>query len=228
MQPERRPTTFTGTLRLAALALLPALLVLPACSALGDGRSTGRKSPVVTPAVDRDTAVAVLLAGTIQTMQRLAQSGTAERAEIMTNARLAFERAPLSSAQFRYGLLLGVPGPDTRDPERARTLLRELAAQPEVLQPAERALLLVELAHLDRELALSGESQRLQGDLDRSDRERQAVANRRLQAEIDENAKLRKKLEEAQAKLDAIAQIERNLSGRSGTQGSGTQEGKKP
>jgi hypothetical protein len=92
-----------------------------------------------------------------------------------------------------------------------------------VLQPAERALLQVELAYLERELALGGENQRLEAELTRSDRDRQAVANRRLQAEIDENAKLRKKLEEAQAKLDAIAQIERNLSGRPGTV-----EGKKP
>jgi hypothetical protein len=209
---------------MAALGLLPALLALAACSALGDGgNASKRATQVAVPTVDRETSVAVLLAGTIQTMQRLAQSGAAEQAEIMANARTAFERAPLSSAQFRYGLLLAVPGPESRDAQRARALLRELAAQQEVLQPAERALLQVELAQLDRELALTTENQRLQGDLARSDRDRQAVANRRLAAEIDENAKLRKKLEEAQAKLDAIAQIERSLSGRSGAQ-----EGKKP
>jgi len=226
MQPERclpaAPTTRRWLARTLALATLS--LALAACGTLGDGRSTGKSSQVVAPVADRETSVAVVLAGVVQTMQRLAQSGAAEQAEIMTNARLAFERSPMTSAQFRYGLLLAVPGPASRDPERARGLLRELAAQPEVLQPAERALLQVELAHLDRELALAAENQRLTGEAARADRDRLAVANRRLAAEIDENAKLRKKLEEAQAKLDAIAQLERNLSGRS----PGAQEGKKP
>ena len=45
----------------------------------------------------------------------------------------------------------------------------------------------------------------------RDQRARAAAAQRRLQAEMDENAKLRKQLEDAQAKLDAIANIERNL-----------------
>jgi hypothetical protein len=224
MRPESRAIYLRHCWRPASLGLLPALLALAACSTLGDARGHGSTSQVAAPGVDRETSVAVLLAGTIQTMQRLAQSGAAEQAEIMATARQGFERAPLTSAQFRYGLLLTVPGPESRDPERARTLLRELAAQPEVLQPAERALLQVELAHLDRELALSGENQRLQADVARADRDRQSVANRRLAAEVDENAKLRKKLEEAQAKLDAIAQIDRNSSGRS----TSAVEGKKP
>ena len=54
------------------------------------------------------------------------------------------------------------------------------------------------------------------------DREHIALAQRRLQTELDENARLRKQLEDAQAKLDAIAKIERNLtqrkSGNEGTQ----------
>ena len=41
-----------------------------------------------------------------------------------------------------------------------------------------------------------------------------SVATRRLQAEIDENAKLRRALEEARAKLDAIADIEKNITDR--------------
>jgi len=40
------------------------------------------------------------------------------------------------------------------------------------------------------------------------------AVNKRLQAEVDENARLKKQLDEAQAKLDAIANIERILSER--------------
>jgi hypothetical protein len=55
----------------------------------------------------------------------------------------------------------------------------------------------------------------MQADAQRGDHERaMAAAQRRLQVEIDENAKLRKQLEDAQAKLDAVANIERNLTDR--------------
>jgi hypothetical protein len=40
-----------------------------------------------------------------------------------------------------------------------------------------------------------------------------------LQAELDENSKLRKQVEDAQAKLDAIAKIERNAGARRSTDG---------
>jgi predicted nuclease with TOPRIM domain len=48
----------------------------------------------------------------------------------------------------------------------------------------------------------------------RNDKDKSAAANKRLQAEIDENVHLRKELEEAQAKLDAISDIEKSLSER--------------
>ncbi|MBS0389305.1 MAG: hypothetical protein JSR15_12580, partial [Proteobacteria bacterium] len=97
-------------------------------------------------------------------------------------------------------------------PARARALLRELAAQPETLAPVERALSLFELAQLDRELGLVGDNERLQANASHSvDQDRYAAANRRLQAELDENARLRRLLEETQAKLEALANIERNL-----------------
>jgi hypothetical protein len=123
----------------------------------------------------------------------------------------------LGSAQLRYALELATPGQDARDPERARQLLRELAAQPERLAPVERALGLVELAQLERELGLKAENDRLQATDVRDSRDRAAAASRRLQAELDENAKLRRQVEEAQAKLDAIAKIERNITERKST-----------
>ncbi|MCC7464256.1 MAG: hypothetical protein IT480_17570 [Gammaproteobacteria bacterium] len=192
------------------------MLLLAGCSVLGGGR--GDTAHQVQPPPDRDTTVAVLLASTIQTLQRLAQGTPAEQAEILASARAGYERAPLSGAQLRYALVLATPGHAARDAERARTLLRELAAQPEALQPVERALTLVELSQLERELGLQAESERLKAELQRSERERGTLTARRLQAELDENARLRRQLEEAQAKLDAIANIERNISERRNTE----------
>jgi succinate dehydrogenase/fumarate reductase flavoprotein subunit len=60
-------------------------------------------------------------------------------------------------------------------------------------------------------LTLDAENRRLQADAVRADKERMASANHRLQTEMDENARLRRELEEARAKLDAIANIERSI-----------------
>jgi hypothetical protein len=156
-----------------------------------------------------------LIGNTFQTMQRLSQAPAAEQAELLAAARSGYERSPQGGAQLRYALLLATPGHPGRNAPQAQTLLRQLVAQPETLVPIERAVALVELAQLDRELGLKADNERMQIDAQRSDRERvAAAAQHRLQAEMDENAKLRKQLEDAQAKLDAIANIERNLSNR--------------
>ena len=69
-------------------------------------------------------------------------------------------------------------------------------------------------------MTLEAENRRLQAEAVRADRERMASANHRLQSEMEENARLRKELDEARAKLDAIANIERSLNERKpGTEG---------
>jgi len=208
-------------MRLSAVATAALALWLSGCANLGShapppvqhSESTGE---------DRDTVAAVLMASTLQSMQHLAQAGPAEQAEIVTSAREAYDRAPQGSAKLRYALMLSTPGHPARDPALAQKLLRELAAQPETLVPLERAVALLELAQLNRELDLKVDNARLaQNDELRADHERNAASQRRLQAEMDENARLRKQLEDAQAKLDAIANIERNLTQRKPTNDGG-------
>jgi|KBSSwiStaDraftv2_1062776.scaffolds.fasta_scaffold82402_3 hypothetical protein len=197
-------------LLLATLAI--SILAVAGCESLG-GHSSRPTSGRTTDGVDRDTQVAVMLADTIQSLQRLSSGNPAEQAEIVTAARQGYERASGGSAQLRYALVLATPGHTGRDVEHARVLLRELAARPESLAPVERAVTLLELAQLDRELGLVNDNERLQALANHSvDQERLTAANRRLQAELDDNAKLRHQLEEAQAKLDTIANIEPNLS----------------
>jgi hypothetical protein len=190
-------------------------LLLAGCNAL---TATTRAPPPPAhndnAAEDRDAIAAVLVGSTFQSMQRLAQAPPAEQAEILAAARTSFERSPQGSAQLRYAMLLAAPGHPARDATLAQTLLRQLAAQPETLVPVERAVALTELSQLDREVALKADNDRLQLDAARSDHERNAATQRRLQAEMDENARLRKQVEDAQAKLDAIANIERNLTDR--------------
>ena len=216
MQPSRAAALLRRPLVGLPLISLPliALLLTAGCGGVSNLRGNSTESRPSAPTIDRDTQVAVLLAGTIQTLQRLAAGNPAEQAEIVATARQGYERAPGGGAQLRYALTLATPGHAARDAERARQLLRDLAAQPETLAPVERALTLFELAQLDRELGLQVDNLRLQQAASRADQEKLAALNKKLQAELEDNARLRRALDEAQAKLDAIANIERNLAER--------------
>jgi hypothetical protein len=219
MRPER--SYATGALRATLLAVLA---LAYGCSTLSGLNPTRQPKRPEMPSIDRDMQVAAVLADTIQTLQRLAAGSPAEQAEIVTAARQAYERSPGGGAQLRYALTLATLGHASRDAGRARQLLRELAAQPETLAPVERALTLLELAQLDRELGLVGDNERLQAlALSDADQEHLAAANRRLQSTLDENARLRRQVEELQAKLDAVVNIERNL-----TERKSNTEGRKP
>jgi hypothetical protein len=221
LSPECPPPAAARRVRVALWLAVP--LLLTACATTGPARPALSSVQTAAPPPDRDATMALVLADTIQSVQRLVQAGSSEQAELLAGARIAAERAPLGTAQLRYALMLAVPGPAARDADRAQSLMRQLAAQQEGLTPVERALLLVQLAQLDRELGLRSDNQRLQSEAQRNEQQKQNVANQRLQTEIAENAKLRKQLEDAQAKLDAIAQIERSLNERQGAT-----EGRKP
>ena len=192
-------------------ALLTTSLALAGCSALGDFGS--RPAPPA-PVVDRAEIQAMLVTGHLEVLQRLLSSRPAEQAEIVATARRDFDAAPTPSRQLRYALVLATPGHASSDTAEAERLLRELTATPESLVPAERALARLELSQLERQSLLAAENRRLQAAVDRAARDRHTTASRRLQAELDENARLRKALEDAQKKLDAIANIERTITER--------------
>ena len=166
------------------------------------------------PVVDKNAASVAILTEDLQLLQRLAAAPPAEQAEILAATQRDYDTAPAPSRQLRLALVLASPGHPGTDLPRAQKLLRELIASPEMLLFGERALAFLELQQIDDHLTLEAENRRLQGDAVRADRERLSTVNRRLQLETDENARLRKELEEARAKLDAIANIERSLNER--------------
>jgi len=166
------------------------------------------------PVVDRNAASAAALTEDMQLLQRLVQAPPAEQAEITAAAQRDYETAPTPSRQLRFALVLAAPRHAEQDLPRAQRLLRELMANPEMLLSGERALAFLELQQIDDHLTLTTENRRLQDEAVRTDRERLSNVNHRLQAESDENTRLRKELEEARAKLDAIANIERSLNER--------------
>lgn len=192
--------------------LLAVAAVLGGCSAAGGLRGGGSSSPE--PVIDRAQTQAMIVSGHLEVLQRLLSGRPAEQAEIVATARRDFDDAPTPSRQLRYALVLATPGHASTDIAEAERLLRELTATPESLVPAERSLARLELSQLEKQSLLAAENRRLQTAADRAERDRNTTASRRLQAELDENARLRKALDEAQKKLDAIANIERTITER--------------
>lgn len=184
-------------------------LLLAACTLTSPERPVP-PPPVVTPAA----ATSTLLGDYLQLLQKLVQGAPAEQAEIYSSAQRDYDSAPTPSHKLKLALILGTPGHPAANLPKAQELLRELMANPEMLLPGERALTFLELSQINDHLTLEAENRRLQADAVRADHERVASANHRLQAEMDENARLRKELEEARAKLDAIANIERSVNER--------------
>src|SRR6202035_4133372 len=166
------------------------------------------------PVVNKAAATSWALTDELELLQKVGQGTPSERAEIGAPAQRGYEALPSPSRQLLLALVLAAPGHPGTDLPRAQRLLRELMANPEMLMAGERALAFLELQQIDDHLTLEAENRRLQGDAVRADRERLSTANRRLQLETDENARLRKELDEARAKLDAIANIERSLNER--------------
>lgn len=196
------------------VSLLLCLAVLGGCGGLGGPFKAPRDKPE--PVISRPTADGEAARDYLASLASLQTGSTAAQAEVFQAARSAAEGAPTTLNRLRYALMLAVPGHAGSDPVAARRQLSDLLARPELLLPAERALAGVLLADVDERLVLIAENRRQQQDAGSRDRDRAAAvgAAKRLQAEQDENARLRRALEEAQKKLEAVTQVERSITGR--------------
>jgi hypothetical protein len=162
------------------------------------------------------------IAPLLEMMSSLPQRDPARQAEIFQSAKDAAELTPTTSNRLRFALALATPGYSGSDPVAAQRQLSELLARPETLLPIERLLALVELKEVEQRLILQAENRRMRDDAPHDDsRDKLLAINRRLAAESDENVKLRKALDEARAKLEAVTHIERSINDR-GTSGSHT------
>jgi hypothetical protein len=200
-------------LRRVALGVMVAGLC--GCSLLPPPRTVASRLPGA-PLPDA-AAVAPLL----ELMSALPQGDPARQAELFQSVKDAAELTPTTSNRLRYALALATPGYSGSNPVAAQRQLAELLARPETLLPIERLLAAVELKEVEQTLVLQAENERLRSEAPPDDREKLAATNRRLAVESDENARLRKALDEARAKLDAITHVERSINDR-GTNGSHT------
>jgi plasmid stability protein len=192
-------------MRLSALAGGIVLVLTAGCTMM-----PSTPAPATTPTKTTDPSLGSM-SSYLDMMERLSRGTPAEQAEIAQTAKDASDLTPTTSNRLRYALALATPGHGKSDEAGARDRLTQLLATPETMLPAERALAWICLKDVEQRLILRAENQRLQASTIQQDRDKNAATNRRLQSEIDENARLRKQLAEAQAKLDEITRIERAI-----------------
>jgi len=199
--------------RLRGAAHVFAVCALSGCSILG-GSLSSHKAPAPTEP-EQQSADPAAIAPLLKMMSELPQGDPARQAEIFQSAKDAASLSPTTSNRLKYALALAIPGHSGSDPVAAQRQLSELLARPETLLTDERLLALVELQEVDQRLVLQAENKRLRDGAAHDDsRDKLQAANRRLAAESDENARLRKALDEARAKLEAVTHIERSINDR--------------
>ena len=187
------------------LALAAALGLAGGCANVDDWSGMKRRGET-TPVTQTDDGQ--IVAGYLATLDRLGRGGDAAQAEVIESTRSAYLADPSTHKRLRYAFVLAVPGHAASDPAGARALLGEALATPETMLPSERALADLMVRDLDARLALARENESLRNGSSAQEDNRIADLNRRLQAETAEKERLRRELETAQAKLEAIATLE--------------------
>jgi hypothetical protein len=192
-----------------------AVLAFAACSTSGNlAPPPERHEPVARQAADAEAAHHYLTA-----LEELGGASPAHQAELLQAARNAAEITPTTNNRLRYALFLALPGHGGTDASLARRQLSELLARPELLLPSERALAALALRNVEARLVLEDANRQFISDAAKGDHERDKAAAqaKRLAAELEENARLKRALEDAQKKLDAVTQVERSITERSKT-----------
>jgi hypothetical protein len=188
------------------------LSTLAGCALTDKLSSAPLPAPIMAPAQISASG----LRGYLETMEGLASPDPARQADVFYEVEREYTRAPTTASTLRYAIARVTPGHPATSPQEGKRLLEALLATPERMTQEERAFATVLLNETNARLKLEAENRRLLATLD--DRSRsQANSDKRVQAQVEENARLRRLLAEAQQKLDAIKEIERTIIERSPT-----------
>ncbi|HEX5419440.1 MAG TPA: hypothetical protein VFY39_05540, partial [Gammaproteobacteria bacterium] len=123
----------------------------------------------------------------------------------------AAQSSPTAVNRLKLALALGTPGHPKSDPQKAAGMLNGLLASGAALSPDERTLAMVHLEEIQRRLNLDAETGRLKKQAADKLAAQSSESKQRLEASQAENDKLRKQLDEANKKLNAITNIERSI-----------------
>jgi hypothetical protein len=189
--------TWAWTAVVSSVALAMAACTLPVAD-------KGTSAPVPAQSLPVD------LGPYLDLMVRLGNSEPAQQADLFYEVERTYASAPTTANSLRYAVALVTPGHSGGNAAAGKKILETLLASPERMLTNERLLASVVLQDVVTRLKLEADARRVLATVDERTRS-QANSDRRAQTLADENARLRKALEEAQAKLDAIRAIERTI-----------------
>jgi hypothetical protein len=196
---------FSLTLWIAVLASSSSLV---ACASPGlFGRAVSHGAEDAAPRADGGQSLTVYL----DLMKRLIDGDPVTQAETFRAVEQAAEASPTTTNRLKLALALGTPGHPASDPARAAEMLNALLASGAALLPEERTLVAVHLKEVEQRMILNAEADQIKKQAADKLAEQSTQSNRRLQAATAENEKLRKALQEAEGKLNAITNIERSI-----------------
>jgi hypothetical protein len=188
-----------------ALALLP-LTLLTACAGLQP-----QHTPPAPPAAVAATPAPASLAPYLETLANMAPGDPARQQAELATTLAAAQQSPTAANTLRYALALGCAGRPDSNPVEAKRLLAELLAGPNELTPEELDLAKAYLREFDARVALYAEIARQREESEQKLKSSDSSAVRRADALAAENGRLKKQLNEAERKLEAVEQMERSL-----------------
>ena len=184
------------------LLLIPLACAVCGCAAVGPDSTAPR--PAALPPAPAVTNLAPYLA----TLGELVAADTARQSVMLGELQT---QAGSNRGTLRYALALGAAGREGSDAVEAQQLLDALIAAPGDLDPAELQLAQAMRREFDARATRDTQLAQQREELDR----RLAAANeaqaRAAQAAAAENARLKRELAQAETKLQAITEMEREL-----------------
>lgn len=167
------------------------------------GRQTAEPDDVILGAPETNAYIDELF--------ELTSGDPATQAEIFADAQAAAQLTPSTSTKLRYALVLAAPGHTETNPLEAQMLLRDLLSQTELMTSGEIALANIHLREVEERLVLGAETRRLRTENSRNASSEEAAVAQRIATVEAENRRLRRSLDEAEQKLEAISSIERSI-----------------
>ena len=144
-------------------------------------------------------------------LYNLASGDPATQAEIYADAHSGWQLTPGPQTNLRFALVLATPGHPETDPEQAQSILRELLSRTELMTADEVSLATIHLNSVEQLIVANAEARRLRASTSRAAQTQEAATNQRLAVVEAENRRLRRDLADAEAKLEAITSIERDI-----------------
>ncbi len=189
--------------RSALFSLLVASLLLTGCETLNQWRGPSPEAPpVLTQSISQPY---------LEMLSQLVTGDAGQQAAIFQRVHEDWLADPSSPNLLTYALALATPGHASSDPQAAQTLFSQLLANPGALAAEELELTRVFMAYSQQWQRLAMERDDLSAELAKATETSQEARDSQMRALREQLNTLREQLKDAESKLDAIANIEREM-----------------